>query len=514
MAKSDKKSPLLTIIILAVLGAWAVSVGAFIARSRFRGAPLLNLEGPESGAGWDREQWVGIYQDRAKIGYAFSRLRRTEAGFELWSKMRIQLELMDTAQRISLDLQGRLDPDYSVRDLGFEVLSDFTDLKARGRRDGNDLDLVITTAGRELRQKLHFEHPPTLEMQWQLEQAMAQAKPGDQFSLSVFDPMSQKDLPVTVKVTGEDDVKAGDTVVPCWKTEVTMAGQMVDAWVSKQDREMVKEYHPATGFTMVKEGREKAMDVDWKNTGAADLLTTLMVPANTALIRPRSVAYLKARLLGASLANLQLDTPGRQASAGSTVEVKMENVLPAKGYALPIAASLPDELSRLSPYLESTALIQSADPRIKAAAVKAAGGAADAVTAANRLVAWVAGKVKPSMVMSVPSALDVLDKKRGACKEHTVLFVALARSLGIPARTVSGIVYSDQQMLEGFYYHAWAEVWLADAQGNGAWIAVDPTFGQIPADATHIKLVEGGLDKMYGLVQLAGRLKVQVEDYR
>ncbi|HUT55533.1 MAG TPA: transglutaminase-like domain-containing protein [bacterium] len=513
MAKSDKKSRLLTIIIIAVLGAWAAAMGAFFARSRLKSAPVVITQGPKA-AGWDREQWMGIYQGRTKIGYAFSRLRQTDAGFELWSKTRIELKLMDTAQRISIDLQGRLDPDYTLRDLGFEALSDFMDIKARGHRDGNDLDLVITTAGQEIRHTLHFEHPPTLEMQWQLQQAMTKAKIGDEFSLSMFDPMSQKDLPVTVKVTGDEDLKIGDTVVPCFKAEIAVAGQSEYAWVSKQDAEVVKEYHPGSGFTMISEGQEKALDVDWEKAGAVDVLVTLMVPSNTALIEPRSITYMKARLTGAPLDNLDLASPGRQAVAGSTVEIKLENAMPATGYALPVTASLPDDATLFYQWLAPTAFIQSDNAQVKKAALKAAAGAADAVTATDRLAAWVAKNVEPSMVMSIPSALEVLDQKKGACKEHTVLFVALARSLGIPARTVSGIVYSDQQMLEGFYYHAWVEVWLADPEGNGAWVSVDPTFGQNPADATHVKMVEGGLDQMYKLLQVVGRLKVEVEDYR
>ena len=37
-----------------------------------------------------------------------------------------------------------------------------------------------------------------------------------------------------------------------------------------------------------------------------------------------------------------------------------------------------------------------------------------------------------------------------------------------------------------FYYHAWAEVMLQ------RWVGVDPTLGQFPTDATHLRLVTGG----------------------
>ena len=35
---------------------------------------------------------------------------------------------------------------------------------------------------------------------------------------------------------------------------------------------------------------------------------------------------------------------------------------------------------------------------------------------------------------------------------------------------------------------------------------VDPTFGQVPADATHIKLVEGDLDRQVEIMGVMGRL--------
>ena len=39
------------------------------------------------------------------------------------------------------------------------------------------------------------------------------------------------------------------------------------------------------------------------------------------------------------------------------------------------------------------------------------------------------------------------------------------------------------------------EVLVQNTDGQPVWLPVDPTFGQVPADATHIKLVEGGLDR-------------------
>jgi hypothetical protein len=108
------------------------------------------------------------------------------------------------------------------------------------------------------------------------------------------------------------------------------------------------------------------------------------------------------------------------------------------------------------------------------------------------------------ITVSVPSAVQVLETRRGDCNEHTVLFVALARALGIPARTAAGLVYLNGH----FYYHAWPEVYLR------GWVAVDPTFGQLPADAAHIRFTIGGLARQMELIRLIGHLNVTVIDAR
>jgi transglutaminase-like putative cysteine protease len=104
------------------------------------------------------------------------------------------------------------------------------------------------------------------------------------------------------------------------------------------------------------------------------------------------------------------------------------------------------------------------------------------------------------ITFSVPNAVQVLETLQGDCNEHTVLYVALARALGLPARTAIGLVYVNG----AFFYHAWPEVWLDE------WVAVDPTFGQFPADASHIRFVIGGLAQQVEIVRLIGNLDIEV----
>jgi len=102
------------------------------------------------------------------------------------------------------------------------------------------------------------------------------------------------------------------------------------------------------------------------------------------------------------------------------------------------------------------------------------------------------------------SALDVLDTRRGECQGHAFLYAALMRSLRVATRVVNGLVYAQEH--GGFLYHTWAETLV-----DGSWIAVDPTFNQARADATHIALARGESPAdLAPLVDWVGHTRIEV----
>ncbi len=74
---------------------------------------------------------------------------------------------------------------------------------------------------------------------------------------------------------------------------------------------------------------------------------------------------------------------------------------------------------------------------------------------------------------------ETIKSRSGDCTEFADLYTALARSLGMPAKTIVGLAYDSKS--HEFRVHAWNEVDI-----NGVWHAVDPTWNQTSADATHI----------------------------
>lgn len=80
---------------------------------------------------------------------------------------------------------------------------------------------------------------------------------------------------------------------------------------------------------------------------------------------------------------------------------------------------------------------------------------------------------------------EVFESGRGVCQDYAHLALACYRSLGIPARYVSGYV-ADGEAYAGVETHAWVEV-LVDGHG---WWGLDPT-NRVPADERHVKIGHG-----------------------
>jgi len=118
-----------------------------------------------------------------------------------------------------------------------------------------------------------------------------------------------------------------------------------------------------------------------------------------------------------------------------------------------------------------------------------AAGEDDAYIIIFKIANWVSKNIEYSLD-SLTAELSqkaswVLMNREGVCDEITSLFIAMTRSLGIPARYVSGIAYTNWNEINDFGLHAWAEVYLPEI----GWIPYDVTYGEFGfIDTSHISL--------------------------
>ena len=132
-------------------------------------------------------------------------------------------------------------------------------------------------------------------------------------------------------------------------------------------------------------------------------------------------------------------------------------------------------------------MINSDSERIKNKALEIKGESSDLYEIVFSLAEWVHTHINYNDLLGndVKEAEWVLRYRQGTCDEFTILFIALCRSLGIPAKYISGIAYSN--IHNRFDMHAWATVYFP---GVG-WVPFDPTYGQFGyVDSSHIVLKE------------------------
>ncbi|MFT4297809.1 MAG: transglutaminase-like domain-containing protein [Candidatus Woesearchaeota archaeon] len=147
----------------------------------------------------------------------------------------------------------------------------------------------------------------------------------------------------------------------------------------------------------------------------------------------------------------------------------------------------PEEHSR---YVLPSRTVDSDNVEIRKFAYELAGDEDDLFKVMVTLAEWVSENVNYNLStiadeVSYPASW-VFENREGVCSEITNLFIAFARSLGVPARFVSGIAYSSANYTGNVWeMHGWSEIYFP---GFG-WVPFDVTYKQFGyTDPAHIKL--------------------------
>jgi hypothetical protein len=284
--------------------------------------------------------------------------------------------------------------------------------------------------------------------------------------------------------------------------DVAVFAVVVDVNGGKLKAETFADGRPLTGVIggLMTFRLEKEADAKKNLDGAAlDLMGAVSIVLNRELGLARNVDALTLELTQTDdfkvpASHRQKVKPGKEKGV-TIVELKRDFRLEK---AAPLSKEQRERYTRTSPRF------QCDHEAVRAAAKKVVGGEKDAMKAGQKIVRWVFKELKKSYADNADTALEVLDTKAGDCTEHSLLFVALARAAGIPAREVGGLAYlnGDKPMLA---WHAWAEF-----HDGHQWVSVDPTWNQVYVDGTHLKLSEGSRD--LGWANVAGKMKVKVLD--
>ena len=443
------------------------------------------------------EYWTGVVFNGAKVG--FSHTRVTLAGdslYELQGEAFLEFRFLGYQKRVQVRSLDTVDGSARLVRFAYHYLLDDTEQDVSGEVSGGMLRYQVSTGGR----------PPESK-----EQALAGSvyPSGALGLLPVLDGLRVGKTLRWLVFNGETQGidRADQRILSyeksdlfdggAFKVETDMLGLHSTTWINERGLPVfelglndviisaLEEERTAKSYLASAALNKEDVFIDWS-----------LVKSPLSLADPRRARYLRFALLD----------PGETRSPLSDARQRCSRT--ARDVVCEIDASRDSaEDGTGADALLPTRTVQSRDPMIRKQALSIARPDTPADEKIRAVLAWIDHNISKEAVDTF-SALDVLDAKRAECQGHSYLYAALMRSLGVPTRLVNGLVYAPEY--RGFLYHTWAESLV-----DGRWRAVDPTFDQNPADATHIALVRGeSLNDLVPLVDWVGNTRIRVLEAR
>lgn len=327
---------------------------------------------------------------------------------------------------------------------------------------------------------------------------------GNKFSVKAFsiDLYDIVDISVNVikkeKITYEGQIK--DTFVVDYTMDI-MGGITSREWMTA-DGEIYKMETSSLSMSFDKVDMAEALG----DTGQLDLILQTKIELQGERPKPNiehfkvKVSIPEGNILKTFANNERQKVTSVKDTGEGTVDVTIHDINENNATHRPITSK------DFAQYLSPSIYVQSDDPEIIAKAQEIAGSEENSWKASIKICKWVNENMKDkNYKVGFGTAKQTLKDLCGDCSEHTVLFIGLARALGIPSRICTGIVYHK----DAFYYHFWPEVYV------GRWISMDPTLGQIQADASHIQLsstqveTESNIELGEGVVRTLNKLSIE-----
>jgi hypothetical protein len=448
-----------------------------------------------------KEYWTGVVFNGAKIGFTHLSLtsaKDSEGQFDIRSEAVLHFRFLMFDKKVNFRSFDRVANDLTLRHFVYDYDLDGNKLKLIGSITNGTLEVEIKSRGETRKETLVVEDKLYPASVIGLYPVLNGLELGRKYEYLVYYGETQSLSKVTQKILAfeESDLFRGKA----FKTKTELLGQQVTTWIDLQGQPQLEISHGGyiiSGLETQNEAKKYLAEATINKEDV--LLDYSLIKTETQIPQPGEVTVMEVALSGIDQ-DFNLPSDGMQQCSQRDKKIICRVSTPELEEASHTQVGNPPEDHR---YLLPSQTVTSQNELIQKTAAEITAEVTDPLEKIRLLMEWMDQNIEQEPV-DVFNALDVLSRKKAECQGHTYLYAAFARSLKIPTRVVNGIVYAEDY--GGFLYHTWAESLL-----NGRWIAVDPTLGQLPADGTHLKLVEGetSLDLM-PLADLVGRLQVQI----
>lgn len=430
----------------------------------------------------------------AKVGFTRIALRAAADAsnrFEIDSEAALRLRFLGVDKRVNLHALDRVRPDLTLERFRYRYELDGSQIEIVGHADAQAIGFVVTGSGTREEHRFTLERGVYPASALALVPVLRGLALGRRYRYTVF----QGETQTLAKV---------DQTVTAWEASSLFAGSAfkllsrVDdiestTWLSPDGRPLLELSFGGALVSALEDADRAKRDLLSASVNKREALVDFSLLRSPPIEDARRVSRLEIVLVELP-PRLHVPSDPEQHCSRDAGTLRCLVDRSVTGGTLAAA--------QRNRYLRPSPTVNSLDGEVVMLARALAAGAASDEARLDRIVQWMDANIAKEAVDAF-TAVEVLRSGRAECQGHAYLVAALARSMGMPARVVNGIVYSPEH--GGFLYHSWNEVWLPDE----GWRAVDATFGQRVADATHIKLIEGERPaELLPLVGMVGRTRI------
>jgi hypothetical protein len=442
------------------------------------------------------ENWYGVYLSGQKAGYASSGMKIDDKGrVVIYEDSRFQVTMHGVRQDMRIISNRTYDPAGPLLEIDMRIQdpagpTTFNCIV-------NDHEMIFrSTIGRETREaRLPKPQESLKDALRQYHMTREGAQVGDEVAFHVFEPTYNREIEGVARIVGIEQRIFDGAATRVYKIKETLSPLGVESLSYVTEHGLKLEDHVATLITLRLEQEALAKDVNYSN----DVIVSNAAYIDAPIDEPRTRDHLKLVLRGPLKEDHLFNDERQYLHPDGDRFLFTASKISLDGF---IPAYLPIINPEVTEWLKPTMFVQSDNPKIIRKAKQIVGEEENALKISEKLCEWVYHNVHTTFSARLTNALEVLENLKGDCTEHSILFIALARAAGVPAREVAGLIYVEGER-PGFYFHQWATVWV------GKWIDVDPTFNQPLADVTHIKLAEGDLLNQAKLIPIIGQIAIE-----
>jgi len=438
------------------------------------------------------EYWTGIIFNGDKVGFTHTALRpipEQPGRYQIHSEASLLIRLLGFRKRIQLRADDVVNDDLTLVRFDYEYNIDGNALQISGTQQDGWLRATIRNAGRATDQVLHANSSIYPASVLDLYPVVNGLKLGAAYRFTAYSGETQSLLDVRQSVEGYEssDLFLGNA----FKVRTSAVGHNVTTWIDATGKPLLELALEGVMISALEGESEAKRYLTLAALNKRDTLIDFsLIKPDRPIPDPRHTTHLRIAISGAPAA-----PPGsaaqrcEPAGGGWTCDIN--------------AGAWSADMVPPEEYLTPTVAVPSDTSAVRDLAHSIAGTAPTREEQIRQLLSWIQKNIERAPVDSF-SALDVLQTRQAECQGHAYLYTAFARSLGIPTRVVNGLVYSEQ--FKGFLYHSWTESVV-----DGRWQAVDPSFGQTVADATHIMVVEGdSAADLMPLIDWVGKVRIRI----